>query len=42
MEYMLTVTTDYVPDWGIWEAVREILKNAIDAGDWWYPTRMGY
>lgn len=28
--YPLTVTPDYVGDWGFWEGVRELLQNAID------------
>ena len=31
--YELTMTTDYVQHWGEWEAVREVLQNAIDYGD---------
>lgn len=27
----LTISKDYVSDWGNWEAVREILQNAIDS-----------
>lgn len=30
MKFVLTITTDYVKNWGRWEAVREILQNAID------------
>lgn len=33
MLYELTMTTDYVGHWGEWEAVREILQNAIDRGN---------
>lgn len=29
----LTINPSYVRDWGIWEAVRELLQNAIDAHD---------
>lgn len=29
-KYELTISTDYVPDWGIVEAVREIFQNALD------------
>lgn len=30
MKIELTITTDYVKHWGLWEAVRELLQNAID------------
>jgi len=33
MLYELSMTTDYVGHWEEWEAVREILQNAIDYGD---------
>lgn len=29
----LTISTEYVPDWGIWEGVREFYQNALDAND---------
>lgn len=28
--YELSIATDYVAKWGIWEGVREVLQNAID------------
>jgi len=28
------ISKDYVKDWGIWEATREILQNAMDSGSW--------
>jgi len=28
------ITTDYIPSWGLWECVREILQNAIDTEDY--------
>lgn len=31
MKYELTMSTDYVQDWGLLEAVRELLQNAIDS-----------
>lgn len=30
MKYTLTLSPDYVAHWGLWEAVRELLQNAID------------
>lgn len=29
----LTISTKYVPNWGIWEGIREIVQNALDARD---------
>lgn len=29
-KYELTISTDYVPEWGIVEAVRELFQNALD------------
>lgn len=29
----LSLNPEYVPDWGVWEAVRELLQNAADAND---------
>lgn len=30
----LPISTNYVGHWGFWEAIREILQNAIDTGDY--------
>lgn len=30
MKYTLTLSPDYVLDWGFWEACRELLQNSID------------
>lgn len=30
-KFQLTISTDYVPNWGLYEATREIIQNAIDA-----------
>ncbi len=42
----LPIHEDYVKDWGIWEAVRELLQNAIDSSletgeDFQFFTHMG-
>lgn len=29
----LSVSRNYVPNWGVWEALRELLQNALDAQD---------
>jgi len=29
----LTLSTNYVPTWGAWEGVREVIQNALDAQD---------
>lgn len=29
-KYPLSLTSNYVSDWGLWEAVREIIQNALD------------
>ena len=33
MKFILPLSPDYVAHWGLWEAVREIYQNALDAGD---------
>ena len=38
----LSIDTRYVPDWGTWEAIREILQNAKDADDLGCPMRVSY
>lgn len=38
----LTVNPHYVPSWGTWEAVREILQNGKDADDLGYPLTVKY
>ena len=30
IKYQLTISPDYVSHWKLWEAVRELLQNAID------------
>lgn len=36
----LTLTADYVSDWAFWEAIRELIQNAIDVKD--YSVTMCY
>jgi hypothetical protein len=31
MKIELTIKTDYLPEWGVWEGLREIIQNAKDA-----------
>lgn len=38
----LTVSVDYVRSWGLWEAVRELVQNALDARDAGYEMRIEY
>jgi hypothetical protein len=38
----LTINTNYVPSWGTWEAVREILQNAKDADDLGHKMEVKY
>lgn len=33
----LTISTNYVPNWGLWEALRELIQNALDAQDAGFP-----
>lgn len=36
-KFELTLSTDYVPNWGVYEGVREIIQNALDSRDDGYP-----
>ena len=36
MKIQYPMCKDYITHWGIWEAVRELLQNAIDMGDYQY------
>jgi hypothetical protein len=35
------MTKDYVSKWGVWQAVREFLQNAMDAGEYSYHYKDG-
>lgn len=37
MKFELTISTDYVPDWGLREGVREVIQNALDGQQDGYP-----
>jgi len=41
-KYELTITKDYVPDWGIQEALRELFQNCIDGGTAGYKADISY
>ena len=38
----LTLNPEYVRDWDNWEAIRELLQNALDADDKGYPISISY
>lgn len=38
--FQLTISPGYVPTWGVYEAVREIIQNALDARDAGYPMNI--
>jgi hypothetical protein len=42
MKIQLSVNTSYVPSWGMWEGLREVLQNALDAQDEGYPLVLRY
>jgi hypothetical protein len=42
MKFQLTVSDQYVPDWGTWEGVREAIQNALDARDKGHPMHVSY
>jgi hypothetical protein len=42
MKFQLTVSDQYVPDWGAWEGVRETIQNALDARDKGHPMHINY
>jgi len=38
----LTLNTGYVKTWGVWEAIRELLQNTLDAQDRGYDAKITY
>lgn len=38
--FQLTLSPSYVPTWGVFEAVREVIQNALDARDAGYPMNI--
>ena len=38
----LTLNPEYVKDWGVWEAIREFLQNALDSQDLGYKAEISY
>jgi hypothetical protein len=38
----LTISTDYVRNWNIWSAIRELIQNTADANDIGYPMKVIY
>lgn len=42
MKFELTLTTDYVPDWGLWEGIREIIQNSMDGETDGYPATVAH
>lgn len=38
----LTLNPEYVKDWGVWEAIREFLQNALDAKDLGHEIKITY
>ena len=39
-KFELSLSADYVPSWGVYEVVREIIQNALDAQDDGHPMRI--
>lgn len=38
----LTINTEYVPEWGIWEGLRELMQNALDGDRKGYKMHVEY
>lgn len=41
-KFELTITTDYVPDWGLWEGIREVIQNSMDGETDGYPASVAH
>lgn len=40
--FELTISPDYVPNWGTWEATREFIQNCLDGHQAGYPSDIRY
>lgn len=40
--FQLTISTSYVPNWGAYEGVRELIQNALDAAQDGFPMTVAY
>jgi len=40
-KHELAISSDYVPNWTLVDAIRELFQNAIDTGDWFYEYEDG-
>lgn len=38
----LTINTSYVPEWGVWEGLRELMQNALDGDRKGYEMKVDY
>ena len=38
--FELSITSDYAPNWAVWEGVREVIQNALDSRDTGYPMHV--
>lgn len=41
-QFQLTISSAYVPDWGVYEGVRELIQNALDAQQDGYPMDISH
>ena len=40
MKFQLTISTKYVPDWGAWHGIRELVQNGLDSQDDGYEMKI--